>query len=155
MAIETSGHAAFKENNFLDDGAYLTAKILIKLAKLNEEGKNIEDLLDGYKEAKESKEIRLRIAADSRKEYMDKLIKDIETHSENTENWEQVKENYEGIRVSCTYKDGKGWFLLRSSLHEPIICINIESSFQDGTDLITKEVMDILKNYKEIKMSEI
>ncbi|HCX64077.1 MAG TPA: phosphomannomutase/phosphoglucomutase, partial [Eubacteriaceae bacterium] len=30
LAIETSGHAAFKENYFLDDGAYLIAKILIK-----------------------------------------------------------------------------------------------------------------------------
>ena len=153
LAIETSGHAAFKENKFLDDGAYLTAKILIKLAKLNEEGKNIEDLLEGYKEPEESKEIRLRITADSRNEYMDKLMKDIETHSKKTENWEQVKENYEGIRVNCTYKEGKGWFLLRSSLHEPIICINIESNFQNGTDLITKEVTDILKNYKEIEMS--
>ena len=80
-------------------------------------------------------------------------MKDIETHSKKTENWKQVKENYEGIRVNCTYKEGKGWFLLRSSLHEPIICINIESNFQNGTDLITKEVTDILKNYKEIEMS--
>jgi phosphomannomutase len=34
LAIETSGHAALKENYFLDDGAYLIAKILIKMAKL-------------------------------------------------------------------------------------------------------------------------
>ena len=37
LAIETSGHAALKENYFLDDGAYLIAKILIKMAKLKEE----------------------------------------------------------------------------------------------------------------------
>ena len=30
LAIETSGHAAFKENFFLDDGAYLAAKVVIK-----------------------------------------------------------------------------------------------------------------------------
>lgn len=28
LAIETSGHAAFKENFFLDDGAYLAALIV-------------------------------------------------------------------------------------------------------------------------------
>ncbi len=33
LAIETSGHAALKENHFLDDGAYLVAKLLIQMAK--------------------------------------------------------------------------------------------------------------------------
>ena len=32
LAIETSGHAAFRENGFLDDGAYLVTKILIEMA---------------------------------------------------------------------------------------------------------------------------
>lgn len=39
LAIETSGHAALKENYFLDDGAYLATKIVILLAKLNNDGK--------------------------------------------------------------------------------------------------------------------
>ena len=34
LAIETSGHAAMRENHFLDDGAYLVTKILIKMASL-------------------------------------------------------------------------------------------------------------------------
>lgn len=36
LAIETSGHAAFKENYFLDDGAYVIAKILMLLPELKE-----------------------------------------------------------------------------------------------------------------------
>lgn len=43
---------------------------------------------------------------------MDKLMKDIETHSKKTENWEQVKKIMRGSGY-CTYKEGKGWFLLR------------------------------------------
>ena len=42
LAIETSGHAALKENYFLDDGAYLMTKIIIKMAQLKEENKNLE-----------------------------------------------------------------------------------------------------------------
>ena len=34
LAIETSGHAALKENYFLDDGAYLVTRLLIEMAKL-------------------------------------------------------------------------------------------------------------------------
>lgn len=30
LAIETSGHAAFKENQMLDDGAYLALKVCLK-----------------------------------------------------------------------------------------------------------------------------
>jgi hypothetical protein len=33
--METSGHGAMQENYFLDDGAYLVTKILIKLAQFN------------------------------------------------------------------------------------------------------------------------
>ena len=39
LAIETSGHAALKENHFLDDGAYLVVKLLVEMAKLNVAGK--------------------------------------------------------------------------------------------------------------------
>jgi phosphomannomutase len=38
LAIETSGHGAMRENYFLDDGAYLVAKVLAQLAKLNPPG---------------------------------------------------------------------------------------------------------------------
>ena len=38
LAIETSGHAAYKENYFLDDGAYLATKIVIKAARLAQKG---------------------------------------------------------------------------------------------------------------------
>ena len=31
--METSGHGAFKENYFLDDGAYIITKLLIELAR--------------------------------------------------------------------------------------------------------------------------
>ncbi|MBC8931553.1 phosphomannomutase/phosphoglucomutase, partial [Escherichia coli] len=38
IAIEVSGHAALKENYFLDDGAYLIAKILMTYATLRKNG---------------------------------------------------------------------------------------------------------------------
>ena len=41
LAIETSGHAALRENYFLDDGAYLVTKIVIELAR----GRDIEKIL--------------------------------------------------------------------------------------------------------------
>ena len=46
LAIETSGHAALKENYFLDDGAYLAVKIVIKAARLKAEGKTLDSLIE-------------------------------------------------------------------------------------------------------------
>ena len=44
LAIETSGHAAMRENYFLDDGAYLCTKIIIKAAQMRKEGKELDEL---------------------------------------------------------------------------------------------------------------
>lgn len=49
LAIETSGHAALKENYFLDDGAYLVTRIIIEAVKLRREGKPLLSLIDGLK----------------------------------------------------------------------------------------------------------
>ena len=60
LAIETSGHAALKENYFLDDGAYLITRLLIALAKAAEQGKNLTDLIADLKEPKEAAELRFK-----------------------------------------------------------------------------------------------
>ena len=50
LAIETSGHAAMRENYFLDDGAYLCTKIIIKAAQLKKQGKELDELTAALKE---------------------------------------------------------------------------------------------------------
>ena len=45
LAMETSGHGALRENYFLDDGAYLMVRVLIEMARLRREGRDIIDLL--------------------------------------------------------------------------------------------------------------
>lgn len=45
LAIETSGHAALRENYFLDDGAYLATRLIIRAAQLRREGRTLNDLI--------------------------------------------------------------------------------------------------------------
>ena len=63
LAIETSGHAAYSDNYFLDDGAFLAVQIVINAARLKREGKDITSLIQGLKSPAESKELRLKIKA--------------------------------------------------------------------------------------------
>ncbi len=60
LAIETSGHAALMENYFLDDGAYLITRLLIALAKANQEDKSLTDLIATLEMPLESAELRAK-----------------------------------------------------------------------------------------------
>lgn len=142
LAIETSGHAAIKENYFLDDGAYLISKILVKAAKLFRESNDIGQLIEDLHESLEDKEIRIKIQEPDFKTYANNTIKSLSEKVKAIEGWDEVSENYEGIRVNC--KDEKGWFLMRSSLHEPLLVINFESDIQGGCDMIHNKLSELI-----------
>jgi hypothetical protein len=72
--METSGHAAFAENYFLDDGAYLITKLIIEAAALASEGKSLEDLIANLREPAEEKELRFRILCDGFRPEGEKII---------------------------------------------------------------------------------
>lgn len=53
LAIETSGHGAFKENNMQDDGAYMALKVLVELARNKWASKGEVELGDAIKDLAE------------------------------------------------------------------------------------------------------
>ncbi len=153
LAIETSGHAALKENYFLDDGAYLVTKLLIKGAQLKTQGKKLDDLLIGLEEPVESKEFRMNISCENFKEYGMQIIEDIKNFAENQDEWNVAPDNYEGIRVAFNKENGDGWFLLRMSLHEPLMPLNIESNSVGGVTLIARQLYAVLYKYEQLDVS--
>lgn len=145
LAIETSGHAAMKENYFLDDGAYLCTKIIIKMAQLRREGKEISDLIKDLKECKEEKEIRIKIKEADFAAYGKSVIEKLTAYAEAQDGWNVADDNREGVRVSFGKNDGDGWFLLRLSVHDPIMPLNIESNSEGGVEIILGKLMGFLK----------
>lgn len=140
LAIETSGHAALRENYFLDDGAYLAAKLIIDAAKLNKEGKQLQDLISSLKQPKESKEIRIKLTQPDFKAYGAKVLEDMKAKFAAMPGWTLVEPNYEGVRVSCANADEDGWLLLRMSLHDPVMPLNIESNVEGGVAIIEEKL---------------
>lgn len=124
LAIETSGHAALKENYFLDDGAYLVTKIVIELAL----GKDINGLLETLKMPKEEKEARFSILAEDFRSYGQDVINKLEEFVKGVEGFKIADDNREGIRVSTK----NGFFLLRLSVHDPVMPMNFESDVVGG-----------------------
>jgi phosphomannomutase len=147
LAIETSGHAALKENYFLDDGAYLVAKLLVEMAKLNAAGKSLVDLIATLEQPAESKEFRFTISEENFGDYGKNVLAELKNKVEKQEGWELVTPNYEGIRVRCTSSAEKGWFLLRMSLHDPVMPLNIESEIIGGVDAIKIKLAKLLTGF--------
>ncbi len=153
LAMETSGHAAFKENYFLDDGAYLVTKLLIELAKLKLENKNLTELISTLNEPIESEEFRLVISAKNFKDYGNKVIEKLTEFSAKQPDWNIIPNNYEGIRVSCQGESEQGWFLLRLSLHDPVLPLNIETNIQGGVAKIAARLWKFLAQFEELKLN--
>ena len=130
LAIETSGHAALKENYFLDDGAYLITKIIIQLARLRAEGRDLEDLIGSLAEPAEAAEVRFAIKEADFKTYGARVIDALEQFAAGAAGWQIADDNREGVRVSAD--EGRGWFLLRLSVHDPIMPMNLESDRAGG-----------------------
>ncbi len=153
VAIETSGHAAMKENHFLDDGAYLVSKLLIELAKSKLAGKSLTDLIAKLQEPVESQELRMKITTDDFQAYGNRVIDRMHAFATSQSDWRIVPNNYEGVRVACASEVEAGWFLLRLSLHDPVIPVNIESNVAGGVDRIKQRLLPFLKTQDSLDLS--
>ncbi|MBQ5797777.1 MAG: phosphomannomutase/phosphoglucomutase [Firmicutes bacterium] len=151
LAIETSGHAAYKENYFLDDGAYLATKIVIKAAQLALQGETIDVLLSSLEEPKEAKEVRFPIEGENFGEVGAKVLEDLKTWAEDRAEFgvSVVEPNYEGVRLNFRSEGLSGWCLLRKSLHDPILPLNVEVT-EGECIVILEEIKAFLRNYDQV-----
>ena len=166
LAIETSGHAAIKDNYFLDDGAYLATLIVIKAAQLKAAGKGISTMISSLAEPEDACEVRMKIQSEDFGEIGDRILADLKdaigadsaVSSDSAvlaKVFTLVEPNYEGVRAN--YNDGEvsGWFLLRKSLHDPIMPLNIETNQKDGCKVIAAALKDFLSAYPELESDKL
>lgn len=153
LAIETSGHAAFKENYFLDDGAYVIAKILMLLPNLQEEGKTLESLIADLKQPLETQEVRFKLEADNYRTLGQRVIQQIANID--ITGWEIDPENEEGIRFRLTPPYGHGWFLLRMSLHEPLLVLQVENDEAGYIFPVLKKIQQFLADYPDVNQEKL
>ena len=151
LAIETSGHAAYKENFFLDDGAYLATKIVIKAAQLALQGQGIDVILASLEEPKEAVEVRFPIEGENFGEVGAKVLDDLVAWaSKNVKNGVSIVEpNYEGVRLNFRREGLSGWCLLRKSLHDPILPLNVEVT-EGSCETILSEIKEFLGGYEQV-----
>ncbi len=146
LAIETSGHAALKENYFLDDGAYLVTKIIIELAR----GTDFEKLLAPLKMPVEEREIRIKITEKDFRSYGNEVIEKLTSFVSDNPKYTVAPDNREGIRVST--KDG--WFLLRLSVHDPVMPLNFESNIAGGVQADVDDIKPFFEQFSGLLLPD-
>ncbi len=155
LAMETSGHAAFAENYFLDDGAYLITKLIIEAAALAKQGTSLEDLIGRLKEAEEEKELRFKILCEKFRPEGEKIIALFENEAKIHMGWAACSDNHEGIRINADSSCGNGWFLIRLSVHDPIIVLNAESNEKGGIMKMCKDIYSVISKAENLDLLDI
>lgn len=158
LAIETSGHCAMRENGYLDDGTYTAVKIVSLLARQraddlsNGRPSTLLDLISDMSELDEVCELRMTTkdaSLDTMQEVFGLCTSEIERFCLTNDTWKVDRENLEGIRLRFG-SDGQ-FFMLRKSLHDPIISLQIEArSKQQARELIVTPLVELLEATEKI-----
>ena len=155
LAMETSGHGALKDNYFLDDGAFLAVQLVIALAKAARQGKKLQSLIEKLPPAGEEAELRFKINDENFKEYGKNVLEQFAERARDVGCL--MPESYEGIRIS--FKGGpeadgaEGWLLLRLSLHDPVMPLNIEGTTPGSLEKIKRAAALLLQGFDKLDMS--
>ena len=124
--------------------------MVIKMAQLKHEGKELYSLIERLPVALESKEYRLQILDSDFSRTAQQTLDGLRQYVSQVVGWDEVNQNHEGVRVMCNGTDESGWFLMRLSLHSPMLAINIEADVKGGIDTIVKKLKLFFRNYRSI-----
>ena len=92
----------------------------------------------------------MNILLEDFKEYGQKVIDELTAYAATRTGWSLAPSNYEGVRVNLDADHGDGWFLLRLSLHDPLLPLNIESNSEGSAKIIAAELAQFIADYDKL-----
>ena len=148
LAIETSGHAALKENFFLDDGMYLVTRLICEAMERKRQGLTLGSLIDDLQEPLESVEVRMNILEEDFRAAGQTIIETVLSKTLDDPAWHLAPDNREGVRISFDLDGGvdNAWFLLRLSVHDPVMPLNAESDVEGGVKFMLGKLYELLRD---------
>jgi len=151
LAMETSGHGALKDNYYLDDGAFLAVKLVIALAQAAKEGKKLDSLIEKLPPLVEEGEYRFKISGEDFKPYGMSVLEEFKKRAETA--GYTMPQSYEGVRLSFKSEEVQGWILLRMSLHDPVMPLNIEGARKGDLEKLKKIADELTSGFDRLDRS--
>ena len=152
LAMETSGHGCLKENYYLDDGAYLAVKLIAAVAKAREKGETIDHLIASLVMECADREVRFKILEEDFGAYGTEVLARFRENAK--EKGYTLPMAYEGVRIRFD-DDPTGWLLLRASLHDPVMVLNMEGKDEADLAKITETVKELLAGEEGLDLSSL
>ena len=125
---------------------YLVTVLICEAMRLKQEGKELSSLIADLREPIESAEIRLSITDPDFRAAGKAAIEKVMDHAAFAPGWHIAPDNREGVRINFDLQDGmeNGWFLLRLSVHDPVLPLNIESDVPGGVKEMARALHGVL-----------
>ena len=104
----------------------------------------------------ESTEIRLPIRAEEDfRAAGQEVIEIILSHTLENPEWHLAPDNREGVRISFNLDGGvnNAWFLLRLSVHDPVMPLNAESDVPGGVKRMLGALYGLLRDVEVLDLS--
>ena len=98
-------------------------------------------------------ELRFKIKCDDFRDYGNKVIAELENYADSSADMRIADDNREGIRIYFDDAGMKGWLLLRLSVHDPIMPLNIESDITGGVRKIAERFLDFCNKCDNLDIS--
>ena len=99
----------------------------------------------------EEAEFRFNITAENFREYGETVIKKLREYAEARPDYKTADDDREGVRISTE----NGFFLLRLSVHDPVMPINFESRVPGGIKKDIAGIVDFFKGFDKLDISPI
>ena len=108
---------------------------------MKKQGKKLYDLISELKYPAEEKEIRLKISEEDFRAVGDRLLED----------WQIAPDSHEGIKI--IFPKTESFFILRQSVHDPVIPINFESAQNGGVKKAASSLYEFIKDFDGVDIS--
>ena len=112
---------------------------------------SIGELIAPLEEPVQALEIRPKIMKDNFSAYADQVLEQFSQYVESKHDWVLTPNNQEGVHVMAP----NGWILLRKSLHDPQLPINIESEVEGGAVKLKKDVLEFLQPFEALALDHL
>ena len=123
------------------------------LPQLGQKGQKVDDLIADLKQPVETQEVRFKLEREDFKALGRQVIADLKDYP--VTGWSFNPENEEGIRFILSEPFGRGWFLLRLSLHEPLLVLQIENDLPNYMPAVLETLHTFLSNYPDVNQDKL
>ncbi|NLF24175.1 MAG: phosphomannomutase/phosphoglucomutase [Deltaproteobacteria bacterium] len=151
LAIECSGHAALKDNYWLDDGAYLAVRLIVEAANMSARGENLGDLTAELVEPKEEVAVRIPISGESARLCAEAVIERLREFVTAQPGWSVVPRGDEGVRIAVPH----GCVVLRPSVHDPELALNIETDEPGGIKPVIETLAGFFTQFERLNLDKL